>query len=261
MRSLVRPAVVVLVACVAAVAQAQNVLVFDGYTTDHVAQQACSGAGFTCTVADPSNFTSLLTGGSWDLVVMDYPSNAPSGDWQTPLLAYVAGGGRAIMTGWDATALAPITSAFGVSLGSEHEPLTLYRWNSSTLFTMPNTVPDPLAPVDNLWGSNGYYLTSTGTTTEAGGFTSSVTAGQAAIVVANGGRTIFNGFLFDDYSPADANSDGKDDAVELVQNEMAAALLAGVEPIPTLGGAGLVVLALLLAGIGAAVVAGRRLAG
>jgi len=81
--------------------------------------------------------------------------------------------------------------------------------------------------------------------------------------IGNGGRTIFNGFLFDDFFPANADADAKDDIVELVENEMAFALGATAGPmsgIPAAGPVGLAVLALAVAGLGAALLGRRFLA-
>ncbi|HVN74806.1 MAG TPA: hypothetical protein VMT19_00715 [Thermoanaerobaculaceae bacterium] len=252
---------VLFLACVAAAAQAQQVLIYDDNSNDHVAQEACAALGYSCTTGNSSNFVTLLTGQQWNLVVMDLPSTEPTGDWQTPLAAHIAAGGSAIQTGWDASDFTTLAASFEVTLGATHNPLTLYRWNGSTLFITPRPVPNPLAWIDDSWGDNGFYLTATGSAVEAAGFVASPTPGQAAIVIGNGGRTIFNGFLFDDYYPGDANSDGIADAVELVENEMASALGAGIQPIPTLDAAGLAVLALLLAGIGIALLITRRVVG
>lgn len=245
----------------AGAATAQNVLVYDDNSNDGVAAAACANRGYTCTVADSDNFTSLLTGGGWAIVVLDYPSNGPSGSWQSALATYVNGGGRAILTGWNAGDFTTLAPLFGVTLGASHDAVTFHRWSSHPLFASPNVVPATMVPAGDDWGDNGFYLTAAGGTTSAAGFTPTPTAGQAAIVIANGGRTIFNGFLFDDYFPGDADASGKDDIVELVENQMAL-VLSGAAPVerevPGLGPTGLAILALVTAGLGALLL-GRRL--
>jgi hypothetical protein len=255
--------VVAVIGLVAAPAGAQNVLVFDDNSYDSVAAQACANLGYSCTVAGYGDFVSQLTGGTWHLVVMDMPSTTPDGDWQTPLAAYVNAGGRAILTGWEAGSFTSLATLFGVSLGSTHNALTQYQWNTHPLFSAPNAVPATLVPADDNWGDNGFLLTTVGDGVAAAGFLAAPTAGQASIVIGNGGRTIFNGFLFDDYYPADADSDGVNDIVELVENQMVLALQSSftpAEPIPVLGPAGIALLALALAMVGLAVL-GRRLLG
>jgi hypothetical protein len=239
--------VFILMSIFSASAQAQNVLIYDDNSNDQVAQQACANLGYTCTVADSTNFVTLLTGGGWDMVVMDYPSNSPSGDWQTPLAAYINGGGRAIQTGWDAGDFTTLAATYEVVLDTDHNAITLYQWNGHPLFASPNSVPSTLVPADDNWGTNGFYLNTIFSSVAAGGFSLTPSTDNTAIVIGNNNRTIFNGLLFDDYYPADADSDGKDDAVELVENEMIFLLPVQV---PTMNEWGMIIFA-ALAGIGA----------
>jgi len=252
------------VACLlAGAASAQNVLVYDENSNDGVAATACTNLGYACTVAGAADFVTQLTGSAWDLVVMDLPSTRPTGDWQTPLAAYVTGGGRAILTGWEPTDFTTLAPLFGVTLGAGHDALPFHGWGAHPVFAAPNVVPATMAVVDDDWGTNGFYLTESAGASSAGGFTALPTAGQAAIVIANGGRTIFNGFLFDDFFPGSNDGDAEDDVVELVENEMAFALGANAGPmsgIPAAGPTGLAVLALAVAGLGAALVGRRFLA-
>jgi hypothetical protein len=210
---------------------AQAVLVFDNNSEDAVAQTACTNLGYTCTVADSANFVTELTGGTWDLVVMDLPSTGPTGDWQTPLAAYITGGGKAIQTGWNNADFTALASVYEVTLSGDHDAIAFYQWNGSTLFSDPNTVPTTMAVVDDTWGSNGFYLTvqPAGSGIAAAGFSAAPADGQAASVIGNSGNTIFNGFLFDDFYPADTDTSGKDDIVEYLENQMLL-LIAGSEP-------------------------------
>ena len=210
---------------------AQAVLVYDENTDDAVAQTACTNLGYTCTVATSGDFVTQLTGGTWDLVVMDLPSTDPAGDWQTPLAAYITGGGKAIQTGWNGSDFTALADVFEVTLSGNHDAIPFYQWGGSTLFSTPNAVPTTMAVVDDSWGTNGFYLTiqPTGSGIAAAGFTASPADGQSASVIGNGGRTIFNGLLFDDFGPADADTSGKDDIVEYVENQMSL-LIEGSEP-------------------------------
>ena len=213
------------------VAQAQNVLVYDHNTHDQVAQTACNNLGLACTVAGSADFVTELTGGAWDLVVMDLPSNVPAGDWQGELSTYIAAGGRVIQTGWNSGDFAVLAADFEVILSGDHEPIPFYQWNASTLFSTPNPVPSTMNPADDDWGTNGFLLTLTpaGSAVAHAGFVPAPAAGQAAIVVGNTGRTIFNGLLFDDYFPADDDGSGKDDIVEMVENQIQLVLGAAAD--------------------------------
>ena len=60
----------------------------------------------------------------------------------------------------------------------------------------------------------------TGTAYAVSGYSTAEESGRAAIVVGNDGRTIYNGFLWDDFT-ADENGDGVTDMVGLVANQVA----------------------------------------
>ena len=106
-------------------AAAQDVLVYDDNTEDQVAQTACTNLGYTCTVANSTNFNSLLTGSEWDLVVMDLPSTRPDGDWQGLLGAYIAGGGRVIQSGWSESDFVTLAADFEVVIAGSHQPIEI----------------------------------------------------------------------------------------------------------------------------------------
>lgn len=218
----------------AAPASAENVLVYDDNTKANVAQAACTNLGHTCTRALRGDFTTLLTGGPWDLVVMDMPSDEPTGDWQAALETFVAEGGAAIHTHWHSSTVNALPSAFDVVIGAAHGPLDFWQWNAHPLFAFPNEVPAVFDQWVDEWFTNGLRLAimpASGAETPAG-FTGTPTAGEAAVVIGNEGRTIWNGFVFDDYAGADKDDDGKDDIVELVENQMSLVLDA---PVPSEG--------------------------
>ena len=230
-------------------ALAQSVLVYDNNTDDQVALQACDNLGYNCTRAISDDFVSLLEGGFWDLVVMDLPSNTPNGAWQDALTDYINGGGLAIQTGWNSGDFTALAAVFEVSLAGDHEAIAFYQWNGHPLFNLPNSVPSTMAVADDSWGTNGFYLTlaPAGTAVAAAGFTSDPTPDNAASVIGNDGRTIFNGLLFDDFYPLDDDSDGKDDIIEYVENQMVM-LISGLEvtPVPAMRPAGLLLMTLIL---------------
>ncbi len=235
-------------------AQAQEVLVYDTTDEDHVAQTACTNLGYTCTVANSTDFDALLNGAAWDLVIMDLPSTDPDGPWQTSLTTYIDGGGLAIQTGWDSGDFSTLAAVFEVSISGSHDAVQFYQWDGHPLFSSPNTVPANVTVVDDVWGTNGFFFTidAMGGAVAAAGFTASPTADQAASVIGNGGRTIFNGFLFDDFYPADNDLSGKDDIVEYVENQMVL-LIDGAGggpavtiPVPATGPIGLLLMALML---------------
>ncbi len=264
--------------CAAALAAAplaaQNVLLFDENSADSTAAAVLDGmlqAGDIegLTIAGQDEFGSLIAAGGWHLVVMDLPSNRPTDpDWHLEVALAIDDGACAIQTAWHSEDAAALASAFEVAVGAEHNAIPFYVWNADPLFSSPQSVPATMAVADDAWGSNGLFLDPVGGAYAAAGFVAAPAAGQAAIVVGNGGRTIFNGFLFDDFSPADADVDALQDIEELIENEVRQTLAAGcasnrgtlTQAIPTLGEWGLLASALALGGAGLAALRRRRAA-
>jgi MYXO-CTERM domain-containing protein len=207
-------------------AEAQAILIFDENSTNMRATDAATRLGLTFTRARAADFDALLRGSRWDLVVMDMPSGEPTSPdmtmpWQTALIDHVRAGGRAIHTHWYSVSLMGLPAAFEVTTVGEHTAIPLHRWSADPLYSTPQVVPDNFTMLTDIWGTNGFYLQPTGTGRAAAGFTMMPAPNQAAIVIGNGGRTIFNGFLFDDYGAFDTDMDGIPDITELVMNEIA----------------------------------------
>lgn len=220
--------IVILLATLASSASAQTILIYDENTTNMRAIDAATRLGLTFTRGRAADFNTLLRGSRWDLVIVDMPSTEPSGMWQAAIVDHIAAGGRAIHTQWQSASLGGLGAAYQVTVGLGHDTLPFYRWSMDSLFTTPQVVPDRFTMIMDLWGTNGFYLEPMMGARAAAGFTMTPTANQAAIVIGNSGRTIFNGFLFDDYAAFDTDADGIPDITELVMNEIA--LLAAIFP-------------------------------
>ncbi len=219
---------------------APQILVYDENTYHSYAQTALTNLSLSYTLGDSSTFNTLLAGGVWDLIVVDCPSTPPS-SW-TPLVNYVDGGGKAIMSFWALQSQAALATAFDVSVaGTYSMPENVYAWSAShAIFTSPYAVGDLTAWHDH-WADDGDHLTAINGAQELAGFTGSPSAGMAAIVLGNGGSTLYNGFLFDAMDDPDG--------VNLIANEVS--YLLGMSQIPAPG-------ALLLGGLGAGVVGWLR---
>ena len=149
--------------------------------TDRMAQ-ALSNLGYTvtATAGDLSSFTL----GNYDIVVYANQNNGIPGGDTTKLDAYIAGNGKVIFTTWTGTP---------PSLGANFDGST--NGTSITVGPLFNAgITNPLTLTNPGWGVFSRGLTLT-TGTSAGTF-----GGSDAIVVGNGGRTIFNGFLTDTLS-------------------------------------------------------------
>lgn len=240
MKRAARFLIVTLVAALAAPALAgPSILLYDNSADNLHARAALDSLSLSYTIATSPTFGTLLGGSTWDLVVVDCPSTTPP-DW-TPLIDYVNGGGRAIMSFWDldndsGSGDAALPGAFDVSVSSSiSSPQDVYRWETGhAVFNTPNLLGD-LTGLSDGWADDGDRLNAINGAEALAGFTATATAGEAAIVLGNGGRTIYNGFLFDELI-----------SHEIIANEVGY-VLGGVPTVPVPG-------ALLLGSFGAGLV-------
>lgn len=212
-------------------AEAASILLYDHNTDKQNAQGALNNLGLSYTIAGAGNFNTLLTGNTWDLVILDLPSNLPTGGFAT-LVAYIGGGGSAIMSFWSLPSEAALAAAFEVSAASSFfEPQDVYAWDAAhPIFAGVGA----LNSWTDTWGDDGDRFDSDGATL-LGGFSPAAAAGMGGIALGNGGRTIYNGFLFDEI-------DGPDGRL-LIENQIEFVLAANVVPEPA-------TLLLLASGVG-----------
>jgi len=198
----------------------QSILIFDANTQNHRAQGGVTSLGLSYTVANASNFDTLLGSQSWNLVIIDAPSTLPN---FTNFTNYVIGGGKAIVSTYVWGSETAMAAAMGVSANGNinSPPPSIFRWDiSSSVFNTPNSVGD-LTSWSDQWTIDGQRLNVLSGTALAG-LTVSPTAGEASIVVGNGGNTIANGFLFDELNDPTGT--------HLVANEVHFLLSAVPEP-------------------------------
>lgn len=201
----------------ASTASAQSILLFDEFSVNQTSRDALGSLGLSYTVGDLNTFNGLLDGSSWDLVIVeandeipvDLPSSMPvygSEEWDA-LKNYVEGGGRAIMSFWDAGGDVyenmNVVNAFGISKTFSQNitstaGLTITPWlPSHPIFNGPNGSVGPITTFTDNGAFDGSRLDFLAGTSSLAGFAATPTLFQSAIVEANGGRTIYNGILFD----------------------------------------------------------------
>ena len=121
------------------------------------------------------------------------------------------------MSFWTLQSEAALAAAFGVSQVSTFDsPQDVYRWDAAhPIFTHVNSVGDLTTWTDQ-WFDDGDRLAlgADPTAYAVAGFTGAPALGQGAIIVGNQGRTIYNGFLFDELTGG----------VALIENEILYAL-------------------------------------
>jgi hypothetical protein len=204
--------------------RATSILLYDDNTNLHNARTALDNLGLSYSIGNQATFNTLLNGSIWDLVVLDIPSNSPSFN---DLVNYVDNGGKAILSYWALNGDPILAAAFDVTVASSlGTPTNVYSWDAThPIWNSPTSVSSPLASWVNTWGDDGDKFVLTGATM-VGGFTATVMPNQGAIGIGNGGRTIVNGFLFDEMTGTNS--------VKLIENEITF-VLGGSASVPDSG--------------------------
>lgn len=173
------------------------VLLYNHNATFDLANAALDDLGLAYTQANASNFNTLLTGSTWDLVVLDLPSNLPDGGFAS-LISYIAGGGKALMSFWALQSHADLAAAFEVQQVS-----SFFDTPAVSFWDPDHPIFDGVAPLstwgDN-WSDDGDRLDPLGAAVALAGFATDPTTGEAAIVLGNNGMTLYNGFIWDNFS-------------------------------------------------------------
>jgi len=170
-----------------------GVLVFDENSVHGLAVTAANNVSSDVTVGGSSDFNALLTGGTWDYVLMDVPSEVPTGGWGD-IIDYISGGGRVALSYWQwDTDIVELGAAFGYSAASAFAlgSRTVEDLGTSALFdgvTLPNS------DWNNNWTFDGAGL---GLAAGSIGLGSVSGITDPAIILGNNGRTIA-GMVFDE---------------------------------------------------------------
>jgi hypothetical protein len=188
-----------------------NILVFDSSIDKHL-QTAVSGLGKSYqSFTDSNTFDQAIANANPNttLVLISSPGLALS-NWSN-LTNFVNAGGRSLLSYWNLDANSSLASTFGASVTSDmFSSQPIYQWGGSTIF---DGLGSSVGFSQDVWGDNGDRLQPLAGSAALAGFQSYSGYGQAASVLGNSGRTIVNGFLFDDVT-VDSQ------AVQLAKNQI-----------------------------------------
>jgi subtilisin family serine protease len=190
------------------------------------ADQALQALGLSYTAhyeADFSGFVADLESGSWDLVIFANDNFLPDSAVFDALNGYVEAGGHLIAHTWAVgfDPGHPLWSNLGVTPVSDDDdpPDPVFWWQPNhPAFTFPESVPEPTQLDGGIFGVYGQRVEPTEGAEGIAGYTEpGPEPNEAALVLANGDRTAFKGFL-DGQNSADLDEDGTLDGVELWTN-------------------------------------------
>jgi subtilisin family serine protease len=191
----------------------------DDSTGDHPARVALQNLGHTITVVDVNAHTFPPDLSPFDLMVIELYNYSVDSAEQQAIADFVASGKPAVLNYWDLNNAPSLQAAFGLVVSqSITAPEALHLWQAAdpVLFGLPGL----LAPIgDNGGSDNGDKLQPLNDARALAGYTLSPTDGEAAIISANEGRTIVNGFSTVDF---DAGS-----MITLLENEILFVTTAG----------------------------------
>ncbi|MFW9935572.1 MAG: hypothetical protein ACFFDU_08770 [Candidatus Thorarchaeota archaeon] len=171
-----------------------------------------------------SYFNVSLYAQSWNLVIIDQPYWEYWDSYLNDIITYLDSGNSLIMSGFrvDSSPAHPIWAKMGFEFDSEapdYSPVFIWD-NPDGIFTQPilygaaNFTPS----ID--FGDEGDRVTVFSNATAIAGFTSSPTTSEAAIVVRNDFKTLYNGYIIDQFMDDTDDSTYKDN-LELWINEIA----------------------------------------
>ena len=159
----------------------------------------------------------------WKLVIMDNPWKPFDSSVLTTMNEYVKGGGRLIMSTFrvDLIPTHPLWARLGFEFDSEQpDSSSLYIWDTThAIFNLPvdyGTVKfDPIRD----YGDEGDLLRVYPNATALAGYTASETENNTNLVLGNGGKTLYNGYLIDQFT-GDLDDSTYVDNFELWVNEI-----------------------------------------
>jgi 6-phosphogluconolactonase (cycloisomerase 2 family) len=191
-------------------------------------EQALHGLGLPYYVTYDGNqnsFANRLTTGEWDLAIFMVDNFSVATGILDAMLDYVNRGGRLIAYTWNLSGVsahplwAKLGFAYQSSITAENGVnVPVYQWDTAhPIFNLPQDVPSPLDWVSSqaLGFIGGQRVQPTAGGAALAGYVSSPTANQAALIVANDGRTIYKAFGDTWHDNSDKDGDNIADAVEL----------------------------------------------
>ena len=180
-------------------------------------------------------YTALSGGTDWDLILINSYDNSAGTTTLDALNSYINSGGKLIFAHWQAGDFSShsISTSMGISyVSSFTTPISFSLTDEASILNAPNILPNGFSWTHDQYNVDGQIVeTLTGATRMAifAGYPNS-----AAIVLNEGGNSIFNAFQSDNFS-GDSNSSGKDDIQELIENQITYLLANNLIVSPTSG--------------------------
>ena len=202
--------------------RAGNILYYNDMTLgdDAMASALAGLSGSTVTTAtDSTDFQTQLATGNFDLGIYMIQNATGYDSTFAALATFVQNGGKAIIDFNDTATGAP--TGFGAAFTG--------NTNDSSLTVTDTTLASGLSGNSLTFANPGWANFSFGLTADPGAIVAATLSNsESAIVIANSGRSIFNGFLSDTFLNSSDNLQLWNDGVRLYTNEINSVLSASV---------------------------------
>ena len=178
------------------------------------------GAAPPVTTAGPA-FGFVYDDASFDIILIDAPGKPLPAEVISRISTQISNGGSVLFSWYDLESSSAVSTALGVSVDtSMGTPLPLSPSSGSTLWSLVETLPDPIATYSHDVGDDGDVISALDSATSEQLACFDADTALGAILATNSGQVIVNGFLPYDFQATDDDSDGTLDMVELFINEI-----------------------------------------
>ena len=170
---------------------------------------------------DESSFDAAFDRGTWDMLVIDVPgSSLPSGV-ESRLTSFIGDGGLVLFSWWELQDDATLQSTLGVKVSTYYStPLSIQSSSAGSLWTSPESLPDPMTGYVDAAGINGQYVSAVDSSTSSTLATYVDDPSYPAILATLDSQILFHSFLPWDWKTTDDDLDGTNDMAELYANEI-----------------------------------------
>jgi hypothetical protein len=170
---------------------------------------------------DGASFGAAAAGDTWDIVVVDVPGGSLPSQVSSHIESTITDGGKVMFSWWGLATDGPLQAVLGVQNATSYSnPRGFSSSDATTLFSAPESVPDPFVTPSHDAGINGQSLTAVDADTSTTLASYSDAPTEPAILATYDGQVLINTFLPWDWKSTDDDADGTSDMAELYANEL-----------------------------------------
>jgi subtilisin family serine protease len=199
-----------------------NILIYEDVPTNYWGIQALNSLqlDYTSVTSWDALSTALQRETVWDLVIVNSYNFSCSSSHLDALIDYLNGGGNLLFAHWNDENLInhPLSEMMGVRIiNAINTPKKLKLTENANIISNPNILPEEYMWKSNAYTKDGQIIESISNSLSLANFDES--PNTPAVVLNSQRNCIFNAFQADNYN-GDDNLSGKDDILELLENQI-----------------------------------------